>query len=480
MGQYDICTDYMTIIAGTSNKIATPYLEASKSIESDNTKSMAYLKNFITSIESIAAKSANKEKAIAESKGNIKNLPSYENIKYALDFTSKNLGKIKVLADISTLLDCLEKNQSLYTEGYTKQIRLIMLEYESIAYMVITGLVEVMANDMDVVQNGYKIQIKKKFASTHGTINSTISKLADEVKKPSHKDYLEALIKGIEVQNVDTKIEVKKEEDKSVNESTVFTESAVTDTISLIGAIFNNAGRIVKAGITGLKAIKKSLFGIIPLIRSVMYMKYKRKADKIAALDLQVEYLKNNIEQLQNKKGDMSPEKKAEIIKKQQAQVEAYKKRAAKLRAQLMEEEKEAATEIAKEDPKMKETDNDYVLEGVSVKDIFEDIEESFGKSKKAPTPIPSQDLPKELKDALESAIKEKMKSGNVKEIKINDIEKYFGESVDESRKKLKELVKNKTPISFEDLEGLDTELKNNDKKNGKKPIEPMVIYVMD
>ena len=66
---------------------------------------------------------------------------------------------------------------------------------------------------------------------------------------------------------------------------------------------------------------------------------------------------------------------KEEIIKKQQAACEKYAKKAEKLRAQFAEGEKEAATAIAAEDPKMKEVgDGELVLEGgISIKDIFGD-----------------------------------------------------------------------------------------------------------
>ena len=48
-------------------------------------------------------------------------------------------------------------------------------------------------------------------------------------------------------------------------------------------------------------------------------------------------------------------------------------KKAAKLRAQLMETEKEASTAQAAEDKKIGNTDDDFVLEnGMSVKECFE------------------------------------------------------------------------------------------------------------
>lgn len=385
MNEYSICTNYLEIIAGTSNKIASSYLEAANAISNDNMKSMAYLKNFITSIENLASKSETKDKAISDSKGNIKDCSYYENIKIVMDFIKKNLSDMKPTKDIVSLHDLIVKYQPQYSEGYQKNVRLIMLEYESAVYMLITGIVEVMCTNVDFAQTGTKIEIKKKPGNTHGTINDILGKLASELGKPGHKDYLEAFLKAVDAKPIDTDVKPEtkkdegKEENKEVKESVIF-ESVVTDTLALVGAIFSNVGRFARFGLSGLRAIKNSMFGIVPLIRSVLYLRYKKKADKIAALDQQVIYLQNNIDQLKNRKDSMDPAKKAEIIKKQQAAVEAYKKRAEKLRAELMEEEKEAATAIKNEDSQIKNTGNDgddeFVLEGVKISEVFSESED--------------------------------------------------------------------------------------------------------
>lgn len=84
------------------------------------------------------------------------------------------------------------------------------------------------------------------------------------------------------------------------------------------------------------------MFGIIPLIRSCIYLKYKKKADTIAALEAQAAFIDRNIEQLENRT-NMDPAKKETIIKKQKAAAEGARKRAAKLRAQLLETEKDSS-----------------------------------------------------------------------------------------------------------------------------------------
>lgn len=377
MGQYDICTNYLEIIAGTNNRITRAYQEAAQQIDSDNMKSMAYLKNFITSIESLASKTAARDKDISNSKGNIKNMASFDNIKTVMDFLKKNLGEVKSFKDVTSIYDSLEKYQPQYVDGYSKNVRLVMLEYESAVYMLLTGVVKAMTNDIDFVQTGTKVSIKRKSSDTHGTINDITSKLAAELRKPGHKEYLETLIKAVDAKPIDTDVKTKEPEKTEEVKESVLYESAVTDTMALIGAIFGNVGKVVRLGFTGIRAVKNSVFGIVPLIRSILYMKYKRKADRIAAIDQQVIYLQNNIEQLQNRKGDMDPKKKEEVVKKQQAALEAYKKRAEKLRAELMEEEKDAATAIKNEDPQMKNIgDGEFVLEGVKISEVFTENED--------------------------------------------------------------------------------------------------------
>lgn len=394
MGQYSICTNFVEIVAGTNNKIKASYTEAANAISNDNMKSMAYLKNFITSIENLASKKETKDKAISDSKGNIKDYSEYDNIQTIMNFIKKNLNELKPTKDVVSLYDSLIKYQPQYTEGYQKNVRLIMLEYESVVYMLVTGIIEIMSNKMDFVQTGTKIEIKKRSAETHGTINEIISQLATELQKSGHKDYLEALLKAVDAKPIDTNVEMQKDEtkdtkkdDKEIKES-VMLESVVSDSLALVSAIMSNANKVVRLGMTGLRTVKNSMFGIVPLIRSILYMKYKKKADRIEALDQQVAYLQNNIDQLKNRKDNMDPAKKQEIIKKQQAAVEAYKKRAEKLRAELMEEEKEASTAIKQEDPQIKNTggdDGDFVLEGVKISEVFAESDDSEGEEDNDP-----------------------------------------------------------------------------------------------
>ena len=75
---------------------------------------------------------------------------------------------------------------------------------------------------------------------------------------------------------------------KVQKESTSFTESSVGDTIDLITSIFHNVKKLGSFAKRTIVGIRQSFFGIIPLIRACLYMRYKKKADTILALEQQI------------------------------------------------------------------------------------------------------------------------------------------------------------------------------------------------
>jgi len=361
MAEYMISNDFLEIVTGTSNRLHPAYMEASKNIDSSNDKALGYIKNFITSIEGLASKTKGKDKSIAETKGNIKNLKAHENIKTSIEFLNKNLGKVSIIPALNDIFKALESFQPQYTEGYEKQVRLVMLEYESAVDMLITGITMMVAQGIDIVQNGTSIKIKKNSVSSSGVINKTIMDLAKQLNNKQHKQYLDEVIKAKEYAGVRTTVE----------ESTTFTEGVVSETLDLVGAIFKNAVKIGKLTVNMFNAIKKSMFGIVPLIRTCLYIRYKKKANTILELEQQVEFINQNIEQLQNRTNIDSNEKEV-IIKKQKAAIEKFQKKAAKLRAELTDCERETVAAVKDEDPKMSNTDDDFILEsGSDDKDIF-------------------------------------------------------------------------------------------------------------
>lgn len=360
MNEYDINLSYLNIFAGTSNTVTRAYKEAAENVNNDNVKAMGYLKNFIRSIESLASKDGVKDERITASKGNVKQFKGYDNIKVALGFLDKNLKSTDLLKELHDIHNALVNCTTQFTAGYERNVRLIILEYESAVYMLVTGLSMLMATRVDVVQNGTSIKIQKKSGIDMGVMAKTIRELGKQMSTKNHKDYLEELLKGKE------ELKINVDRVKVQKESVSFMESSVGDTIDLITSIFHNVKKLGSFAKRTIVGIRQSFFGIIPLIRACLYMRYKKKADTILALEQQIVFISQNIEQLQNMK-TMDPAKKNEIIQKQKAVIEQYKKKAEKLRAQLCETEKEAATELNKEDPKLKEVDDEFVLEWAGV-----------------------------------------------------------------------------------------------------------------
>lgn len=360
MNPYDINLNYIDILAGTTNNAMKVYREAAENVENNNVKAMGYLKNFITSIESLASKENVKDERITSSKGNIKQFKGYDNIQTALEFLDKNLKGTDLLKELHDIHNALVNCTTQFTAAYERNVRIIILEYESALYMLITGLSMLMATRVDVVQNGTSIKIQKKSGTDMGVMSKTIRELAKQMSSKNHKNYLEELLKSKE------ELRVNVDSVKVQKESVTFVESSVTDTIDLITSIWGNVKKLGSFAKRTAIGIRQSFFGIIPLIRACLYMRYKKKADTILALEQQIAFINMNIEQLQNMK-TMNPAKKAEIIQKQKAVIEQYRKKAEKLRAQLCETEKEAATEINKEDPNLKNVDDEFVLEWAGV-----------------------------------------------------------------------------------------------------------------
>lgn len=347
--EYSFNNDYLALITESASLTSPVYKEAAEAVDKNTNKGVAYLRNFMVSIEKLANKPQVNDSRITSSKGNIKNFKGYEDIKTAIAFINKNLSGIDTVKDCVKVFDALENWSSLYEGGYTKNIRLIQLEYENAVFMLTTSLSEILATNMDVVANGTEIRITKKNASTHGVIQKTMKELGAQLGNRDHKDYLEGLIKSTEV----------------VATESTYTEGALeaaVETINLIKGLWQNITGIFKSGSSVFKTLKRTLFGIVPLIRSIMYLRYKKKADTIVSLEEQIIFIERNIDQLKNIK-TMDPAKKEVIIKKQQAVIEQYKKKAEKLRAELMETEKQATEAAKKDEPELKNIDDDLVLE---------------------------------------------------------------------------------------------------------------------
>lgn len=346
---FKITNDYLELIAGTDNRFNKEYKEAADNVAKNNDKGMTYMKNFLISIEKVSDKID--DKRISDSKGNVRNFKGYDDIKFSINFLSKNLKDIKNLKECIKVFDALEDWSTLYASGYSKNIRLIMHEYDTALYMLVTALSATFANNVSFTSNGTSIKIEKTNGSSNTVIDKTLSDLAKQLSDRNHKTYLEELIDNA---------------DKNITES-VFTEGVLDTAMGTINSFSNllsTVGEIGKKGFTLVKVLVKSFFGIIPITRSIMYLWYKRKADTIVALEEQVVFIKQNIEFLEKNK-TIDKAQKEIIIKKQKAAIEARLKKAAKLRAQLTETERDATNAMNKENPDLKKPakDDDMVLE---------------------------------------------------------------------------------------------------------------------
>ena len=354
MKEYEIITNPIEFFAGTTNRTSPSYMEAVTFLENTTPKSMGYLKSFITSIENIASNKSVTDTRVSQSKGNIQKFSGYNNIKSGLDFLTTNVPGESIVKALKDILKALESNQTLYSDAYGKHIRIIVLEYETSVYMLVTGISFALANYTDIQQTGAQVKIVKKAGGKdRGIISKIIHELGKELNTKDHRKYLDELAKAKDHVPTSTNLE-----------SVAFIESAIGETIDLVRSIMGGLGKTLELGTNMAKSIYRTMFGILPLIRSALYLRYKRKADTIISLEEQMNFIEMNIEQLKNIK-TMDEGKKNEIIKKQQAVIEAFRKKSEKLRAELTETEKDAADAINENDTiiKKESPDDDFILD---------------------------------------------------------------------------------------------------------------------
>lgn len=369
MNEYDVCTDFVELMCGTSNKTSPAYMEAARSVESMDDSSMKKMRDIFVSMDKVMSDNKSKEPTIAASKGVIENFKGYDNIKTVMGFLTNFMPDEPMVKDLQTIKGKLEEFKDQYSEAYRTGLSLMTMEYDNAAYLLVTGLTYLMSTKIDVNENNANtrflgiIPIKKK-SHTNGLIPKLCHELAAQLGDRKHKEYLDGLIKA-------------NSEVGSIKESAdmdYFSEgwaSVVGKAFELISSIGSNISNIGRTVVNTFKTVKNTVFGIVPLIRSIMYLKYKKKADTVLALEQQARFIQMNIDQLENIK-DMDPDRKSVIIKKQKAYIEQYRKKAEKLRAQLCETEKDAADSIKKADatpatPKSTSTNTksngDFVLE---------------------------------------------------------------------------------------------------------------------
>jgi hypothetical protein len=346
---YTITNNPLEIISGTTNTTAPIYTEAANIINKDQNKAMSYIKKFLESIQKVRVK----DDRISKTKGNISLFYKYNDLNESLSHLGKHVPNNAEFKALKTIKSVLEKNKSYYTEAYDRNIDILIMEYESAMYLLIEGIGFVITSYIAVKFNGTKTVMTPKTNSINkGIITKLVIDLAKEISNKEHDNYVKELVEF-------------KDNNKGVTPVTEAAGDIVVETIRLFVSAIKNSSTFIKMGKHAIQIFIKSIFGIVPLIRSIIYLHYKRKAKLINSLETQAQFIQLNIDMLRNRT-NIDATKKEEIIKKQEAVVDAYIKRAEKLRAELVEAEKDAATALAEDNKttiSKPSNDDDFILD---------------------------------------------------------------------------------------------------------------------
>ena len=374
----NVSSDFIEIISGSSNTLSKAYLEAKKDVETISNKSMEQLKNFYGDIEKTYKKMDNKkiDREISKSRGDVERFSGYADMKYSFELLSKPLKMNPMMRNLQIIKKSLETNKANYVDAYNKKVRLLIHEYENTLYLLQLGLCVIFADCVQIIKEDPGYRINTKAGCSNKFIQKTLDKLANNINDSFHKKYLESILKAAK------NSPVKDSKTESYNEEVFTEENILIERFPYIGSfitILNSIGTMF----AGLKSIAKSIigtiFGIVPLIRSIIYLRYKKKADTILALEMNIALIKENIELLKRVKNKSEAEKK-EIIKKQEAVCEQYQKKIEKLKAELSSTEYEASKALKQNEDELKKTDNsssnndDFVLEGTNMTELFNEI----------------------------------------------------------------------------------------------------------
>lgn len=305
--------------------------------------------------------------------------------------TLNNMKKSKKdIENLERILNQMKKFQQYYERAYETKSILINQEYECGALILIMGALNIMLNtnyllsEFQSLNAGVEpafhpadyararvddesIAWSKASKSGQGYSNLAernfvrriLNDFAKELTKPSHENYLKGMnsakinkatelepsatdMAKAKIDEADTKKEVK---EMAVKESTYITESEIGQVLQIVNSIRDGIYNIVRGGISTLKVVWNSVFGIIPLIRSIIFLNHKKRINAILALEENVEYLQANIDSLKVNKTFTDVEKQ-KIIAAQKKKLEGYKKKIAKMKAEfdIMEDDAEKMT----------------------------------------------------------------------------------------------------------------------------------------
>ena len=340
--------DAVELYTESTNHLSPVYVEASKSFSKVGGKGKEVLAAMFNTVRSKlrSKKKTQDDINITNSRGNINNYHNIKTIEDALSLLKGVKSAGAVSRDIYSIISYLRKNKHLYEKGYEKRSELIIFEYENSVYILLlaASLALAVYHRRDVDANGKIVNRSQSIGKHGGVIFKTISSLSKELNSKTHTKYLESILEISDQIPVDTKVGPK-------------TESAsglFQDAMGLLTAIYGSLGKAAKFSFNVITGIWKTMFGILPLLRIITYLRLKHKANKIIRLEEEVRMIKDNISQLEKEK-TKDPDKKKAIIIKQKAYIDAYNKKCEKLRAQLMDTEKEAVNAMEKNKSEIKE-----------------------------------------------------------------------------------------------------------------------------
>lgn len=327
--------DPIEMIAGTSNTISSIYRETVQLFEEKSSTMISpmeknFLTNIIKDIGALIPKVSSDNSDINSSKGDFESYKHHSVVMDCIKYLKSTNINIPDLKYIESLVSSLKSYRSEYMEGYSKNIDLVKLEYESALYLIIEGLSYILSNNISVsVDDSNHIQItaKKSSFKSKNIMSKSLKDLSNQLKSSSHKSYLDGLLSMNEGM-------IKTE---SLMQEDVITEGAGSATVLMVKKVLSIIDNIAHYAPKFIKSIKQSV-KVLPIIRSIVYMHYYKKAKKIQAIEQEIAFINLNINRLENK-SNMDPKEKADIIAKQKRYIQAYEKKAEKLRAEFAEAE---------------------------------------------------------------------------------------------------------------------------------------------
>lgn len=267
---------------------------------------------------------------IPATKGDVTKLSKYDVMKDTLKTMHDLLKEYKQdtgpVDELTVALSNLEARKDLFERAYKYNSEMPMMIYCNVTYGIIVGITFMIASCIEFIKDP-------------GTTTFRMS--IDKVAYAKSKDHLiyqsiKKFNKSCEKREFDKAMEaIMKTQIKGVKESTVQLDEGLVLTAAGIAA-----------------AIVASIIGIVMVLRELIFFYYWLRVELSDLYELQANIGMINIYNLQ-KDNTFNEKKKAEIIKKQMAQVEKFRKLSDKFAVQMKKAEVKAEQEKKENDKKM-------------------------------------------------------------------------------------------------------------------------------